>query len=34
MPLQIVNKLERKEFVAGIELRPKARAQYIHNCKR
>ena len=31
---QIVNKLERREFVAGIELRPKARAQYIHNCKR
>ena len=33
-PRQIVNKLERREFVAGIELRPKARAQYIHNCKR
>ena len=32
--LQIVNKLERREFVAGVELRPKARAQYIHNCKR
>ena len=31
---QIVNKLERREFVAGIEQRPKARAQYIHNCKR
>ena len=31
---QIVNKLERREFVTGVELRPKARAQYIHNCKR
>jgi hypothetical protein len=29
-----VNKLERREFVTGVELRPKARAQYIHNCKR
>jgi hypothetical protein len=32
--VQIVNKLERRDFVSGIELRPKARAQYIHNCKR
>ncbi len=31
---EIINKLERREFVTGIEMRPKARAQYVHNCKR
>ena len=31
---EIINKLERREFVKGIEMRPKARAQYVHNCKR
>ena len=31
---EIINKLERREFVSGIETRPKARSQYVHNCKR
>ena len=31
---EIINKLERRGFVTGIETRPKARAQYVHKCKR